>query len=115
MSGQWNLTIDQGATFDVTLTWRDEAGSPVDLSGYTARAQIRSQVTSATPLVDLTVGDGITLGGGAGTIRLVIDDTDTAALPAPFDGVWDLEVESGSGVVTRLLAGTVTVTPEVTR
>lgn len=115
MSGQWNVTIDQGATFDVTLLWRDETGTPVDLSGYTARAQIRSQVTSATPLVDLTDGDGITLGGGAGTIQLVISDTDTSALPAPFDGVWDLELESGTGTVTRLLAGTVTVTPEVTR
>lgn len=116
MSGAWNLDVEQGATFDVTLTWKDAGGSPVDLTGYTARAQVRSMVTSAVPLVDMTVGNGrLTLGGTAGTIRILLDDTTTAAFPAPFSGVWDLEVESGSGVTTRLLAGAVTVTPEVTR
>lgn len=114
MSGHYDLTVEQGATFTVTLTWTVD-GSPVDLTGYDARAQVRSMVTSASTLVDLTVGDGITLGGAAGTIALAISATDTAALPAPFAGVWDLEVESGAGVVTRLLAGAVTVTPEVTR
>lgn len=116
MAGNWTLQIEQGATFDTTLTWKDSAGTPINLTGYSARAQVRSMHTSATPIVDMTVGNGrLTLGGAAGTIRILLSDADTAALPAPFDGVWDLELESGAGVTTRLLEGSATVSPEVTR
>lgn len=114
MSGRYDLLIEQGATFSVTLTWSVD-GSPVDLTSFDAHAQVRSMVTSSAALVDLTVGDGITLGGAAGTIILRIPADDTAALPAPFQGVWDLELTSDVQVVTRLLEGGVTVTPEVTR
>lgn len=71
--------------------------------------------TSARPLVDFSDGPGIALGGPAGTIALVIAAEGTAVLPAPFDGVWDLEIELDNGDVVPLLEGTVHVTPEVTR
>lgn len=110
-----DLTIEQGATFDDTWTWTDSNGDPVNLTGYTARAQVRSQVTSSSTVVSVTSGNGLTLGGVAGTIRMQLSAATTAALTAPFSGVWDLEVESSGGVVTRLFSGTVTVTAEVTR
>lgn len=78
------MLIEQGATFTAHLTWSVDA-TPVDLTGYTARAHVRSMVTSAVPLAALTVGDGITLGGPAGTILLTISAADTALLPAPLD------------------------------
>ena len=56
----------------------------------------------------------ISLGGAAGTITLTISATDTAALSAPQNGVYDLELVSGS-TVTRLVQGTFLVTPEATR
>jgi hypothetical protein len=62
-----------------------------------------------------TENAGITLGGAAGTITLSATATVTAALTAPFSGVYDLELVSGGGVVTRLLEGVATVSPEVTR
>lgn len=72
--------------------------------------------TSATPIVAMTTGNGqLVLGGNAGTIRMLLSAAVTAALPAPFSGVWDLELESGAGVTTRLLEGVATVSPEVTR
>jgi hypothetical protein len=58
---------------------------------------------------------GITLGDAAGTITLSATATVTAALTAPFSGVYDLELVSGGGVVTRLLEGSATISPEVTR
>ncbi len=46
---------------------------------------------------------------------MLISATTTAALTAPFSGVYDLELVSAGGVVTRLLQGAATVSPEVTR
>jgi hypothetical protein len=115
LGNSFDLTINQGATFELTVTWKDSAGTAINLTGYTARMQVRETYSSATSVVSLTNGAGIPLGGAAGTIAIVISATTPAGLPAPFSGVYDLELVSAAGVVTRLLQGAATVTPEVTR
>ena len=109
----YDFTAGQGETFDRTVTWKIDDVA-VNLTGYTARMQIRKTHRSASSVVSLTQASGLTLGGSAGTIRIVISATATAALD---DGqyVYDLELVSGSGTVTRVLEGTFSLTPEVTR
>lgn len=112
----YNLEINQGATLALVATWKDSAGTAVNLTGYTARLNVRETYASASAILTLTTENGgITLGGSAGTITLSASATTTAALTAPFSGVYDLELVSGGGVVTRLLEGVATVSPEVTR
>lgn len=114
-AGNYTVTIEQGATLGLTLTWSDESNALVNLTGYTARMQIREQLDSATPFITLTTENGgITLGGVAGTITLNMTATATAAL-TQTSGVYDLELVSSGGVVTRLLEGLVIIKPEVTR
>jgi len=99
----------------LTATWKDSAGTAVNLTGYTARLQVRATYDSSSTILSLTSAAGITLGGAAGTIAITASATTTAALTAPFSGVYDLELVSGGGEVTRLLEGTATVSPEVSR
>lgn len=90
-------------------------GKPVDLTGFTARMQIRRNIADASAVLDLTTANGgITLGGAAGTIRILATATATAALTISA-GFYDLELIDGAGAVLRLLQGTVTVSKEVTR
>lgn len=109
------FTIYQGATFRKRLTWTAPSGTPIDLTGCTARMQVRSDVESPTALLSLTTeNDGIVLGGALGTIELSVSDEDTAAIT--WDGgVWDLEIVHPGGEVTRLAQGSISVSPEVTR
>lgn len=112
----YNFIINQGATLAKAMTYYMLDGvTPFNLTGYTARMQIRPSVASSTVLANLTTENGgITLGGAAGTIVLNMSAADTAALN--FDvAVYDLEIISSGGVVTRLLAGNVTLCKEVTR
>lgn len=116
---KFKIQIDQGATYDKTLTWKagENAATavPVDLTGCAARAQIRAEVESPTVLLDLTTENGrIELGGPAGTIRILIDAATTATI-AWESGVYDLEVVFTDGTVVRRLAGGVQVSKEVTR
>ena len=53
-AGRYLLTIEQGATTDLLLEYKDSNGNPVDLSGYTARMQIRPSVDSSTTHLSLT-------------------------------------------------------------
>lgn len=115
MSNVYDLSIDQGATFQLLITWNDPSGTPINLTGYTARMQIRPTQPSSTIVLELTTENGgITLGGLAGTISLFASATATAAITAD-SGVYDLELASAGGIVTRLLQGSVTFNPEVTR
>jgi len=110
----YDLLIEQGASFSQVVTYK-EAGVAINLTGYTARMQVRSTLESASTIVELTTANSrITLGGAAGTITLTISATDTAALPAGR-GVYDLELVSGSGIATRLLQGVCTISRNVTR
>lgn len=112
-AGKYDITIEQGATYDVTLTWRDSSNALVNLTGYSARLMARESVDSTTTLISITDGAGITLGGAAGTIRILLSAATTAALG--LSGVYDLEMVSGAGVVTRLVEGFVILNKEVTR
>jgi hypothetical protein len=112
--GTYNITCPQGATFDKTFTISVN-GSRMNLTGYTAAMQVRETYDSTSTLLSLvSVADGITLGGTAGTILVTIASTATSAIPAGYYS-YDLEITSGGGVTDRLLEGKFVVTPQVTR
>jgi hypothetical protein len=110
--GEYNLTSGQGTTWNFTLTWSID-GTPVNLTGYTAKLQLRKQHSSPDAVVTIDDTSGITLGGAAGTIAILVPAPTTAALEARRYK-YDLRLDSGSEV-TRLLEGAWDVTPEVTR
>jgi hypothetical protein len=111
--GLVNFVCPQGSTFRRTLTYTlDEV--PVNLSGYSSRLQVREAYYSTDPLVSLVSGSGITMGGSAGTIDILISASVTSQFPTGTH-VYDLEIISPSNIVDRLIEGTFNVTPEVTR
>jgi hypothetical protein len=113
MAGEYNFTIEQGATFNLLMTWRID-NVAVNLTGYIARLQARIDVDETDTILSLTTGAGITLGGAAGTISLDQTATQTALLPKG-EYVYDLELQSSGGIVTRLLQGELNISAEVTR
>ena len=113
MTATYDFEAGQGETFDRTVTWKID-NVAVNMTGYTARMQVRKTHRSTSPIVSLTQASGLTLGGSAGTIQIVISATATAALTAGRY-VYDLELVSAGGVVTRVIKGSIEFTPEVTR
>ncbi len=85
---------------------------PVDLTGATARMQIRAGVGGALLLELTTENDGLAI-TGPGTLTRTMSASQTAAL-AWAEAVYDLEVEYADGTVQRYLQGAVTVSREVT-
>lgn len=116
-----NLRIEQGATYigpgrggNATLK-NGTPPVPTDLTGCTARMQVRSSIDDPVVLLSLTTENGgIALGGTAGTITLGLTAVQTTAINW-MTGVYDLEIIFSTGLVRRLLAGNVTVSKEVTR
>lgn len=88
--------------------------TPVDLTGYTARMQVRATLAATDTLFDLTTENGgIALDATLCTITLNISATDTAL--ADFKtSVYSLEMAK-TGVITQLVTGNISFTTEVTR
>lgn len=92
-----------------------EYNDPMDLSGYTARMQIRNKLSDTSFLLELTTENGrIILNNTLKTITLYVSATDTAAITWT-SGIYSLELVSSTGIVTTLMNGNVLVKQEVTR
>jgi hypothetical protein len=110
--GRYNITAYQGATYDLSLSW-SIGGTAVNLTNYTAAMQVRTSYDSTTPVLSLTNGSGITLGGTSGTIDISVSATTMGAIVAG-QYLYDLELNSGSAV-TRLVQGNFSIEAQVTR
>jgi len=95
--------------------------TPHDLTGCTARMQVRPSVDSSIIWIDLT-DTTITVGDDEGWIEVEATAIETAGFdfdPRPTmkrgSGVYDLEVVFPDGDVIRLAQGRVNLDPEVTR
>lgn len=113
-AGLYDITIEQGATFQMNLTWKDSTGAAVNITGYTARMQVRENYEAEDTLVSLTsTGGDIVLGGALGTIAITIAASATQTLQLE-EAVYDLELVNGA-TVTRLIQGKAIISREVTR
>lgn len=109
--------IPQGADWTRVVTWYTDVARtlPKDITSYTARMHFRQTRSSSTTLLELsTGGSGITLGDALGTVTVTITAAQASSLPVGRV-VAQMELVSGSGVVTRLYELEGTVTKEVTR
>lgn len=112
------LNAVNGAGFkDYTSGGTLEFFEPFDLAGFTARMQVRPNIPSDTILLDLTsAASEILINNTTKTIQPVLDALATAAITDWGSGVYDLEMVSPGGVVTKIARGPIAVTvKEVTR
>lgn len=115
MAESYELNINQGANLELPFILKDESGSPLNLTGYTARMQLRSSYTATTFALELTTANNrIVITPLEGKLTLTLDAATTATLPAQRY-VYDIELVSASGFVSRIVQGECIVSPEVTR
>ena len=112
-AGSYKWIADKGATMSRVITWySDEAQTtPVNLTNYTAKMQVRS-VPGSTLILELSTTNGrIVLGGAAGTITCTVAAADMNMTADLYQ--YDLELTNGT-VVTRLIQGSFEVRDEIT-
>lgn len=113
LAGLLDIEIEQGATFELVFIYQDEAGNPIDLTGMTARMQLRRQYKSTDVLIELTTANSrIIFDPFIGKITLRIAAVDTDNLTG--SGVYDLELINGA-TINRILEGGFTICAEVTK
>lgn len=113
LPGNAAFTVRQGETFDRTVFFKHEDQTVYVLTGYTGKMDIRN-APGAPLLISLTSGDGITINGAAGSVRLQIDKTDTLNLK-PGSYAYDLFLTDASGIAKPFLTGSFNVIAGITQ
>lgn len=108
MATKANIVIDQGTTFSTSINLTDENDDPISLVGFTGRSKIKKHYTSSN-----SHSFTVSLGTSTGIVTLSLSAEQTSNI-APGRYVYDVELVDPYNVVSRLVEGMVTVTPEVT-
>lgn len=124
-AGKYSFTIEQGATLDFEIQYKDSGSNPIDLTGAEGRMQIRVSKDSPDYIINLSSslqpdGTGLNFSGSngstdpiSGSIGVYISATSSSMFNFT-QGVYDLELQLGNKVY-RVLEGNVTLSKEVTK
>jgi hypothetical protein len=110
-AGYQELFIEQGTTFNTTITLDDVNGDPLDLTGSTPKAQVKKSYYSANASANFIVNIPVPTNG---VISLTLNAPETSNLK-PGRYVYDVLLKDTSNTVTRILEGTINIIPQVTR
>ena len=109
---EYDIEIEQGS--DWAYQWPvNDGGTPLDLTGWTVRGQVRSRHSSPDVLHEwsTTLGNA-TVASGSFTLSVAASASSAWTWKK---GVYDIELVSPEGTVYRVLQGEIEVDPEVTR
>lgn len=126
IAGVYNITCEQGSSFlrileiqqpDLVTDPTGQTFEDFDLTGYTARMQVRRTIDSSSALVTLTTENlGLEINPTEDTINMIkmsMAASVTASITS--SGVYDLEIVDTTGFVSKVVKGVFTLVPEVTR
>lgn len=114
MAGQLNLECRRGDTYVRTFTWRNSAGTPYNLTGYTAKMQLRT-APDAGALYTFE-NSYFAFDGVNGSVTVTLPATETAAFE--FDILsYDIEIRNPNvspAFVKTLVAGEFRLIKDIT-
>ena len=97
--GTYNITLQRRADYSVTLQFKDSNNAVINLTGWTAAAQVWNQ-NRTTKYADFTV---TYTNRSTGTIEIALSDTDTATFPN--EAYYDVLLTNPSGLKEYYLEG----------
>lgn len=114
MAVQKNWEVDQNTTFSFEVQYtEDDETTPINLTGATAKMQVRDTKGGTKLAFTLTSPSGIAINGSTGTLTVIMTPTQTNKLFYP-KSAYDIMVIDSSGKKTKLLEGFLTLSRSVT-
>ena len=108
-AGRYDISIDQGSDFAITITFKDSTRTAVNLTGYTFLAQVRQSYGS---ILIVTFTTAI-VSSVDGKVQISLTKALSSTLLCK-QYVYDL-IGTVGGVTTRFMQGFVNVSPMVTQ
>jgi DUF4097 and DUF4098 domain-containing protein YvlB len=106
--------IEKEAAFKPRLIWLDRNFKPIDLTGWSAKLQVRETIAGSVVLEASTTNGRIVLGTVNGVIQIDVPVDVVNALTFT-QGIYDLRLTNALAVPIRFIEGRITVSPGVTQ
>ena len=114
MAGQKNFEVDQNATFSFIVEYKDNNGLPIDLTGSTAKMQVRDTKGGSKLAFSLTSpSGGIVITPLLGKVTIKMTPTQTNKLFYPKSS-YDIMVTDSHANKIKLVEGFITLSRSVT-
>ena len=114
MAGQKNWEVDQNTTFTFIVEYKDNSGTPIDITGSSAKMQVRDVKGGSKLAFSLTSpSGGITIDGPNGKLTIKITPTQTNKLFYPKSS-YDIMLTDSNLNKIKLLEGFMTLSRSVT-
>ena len=114
MAGQKNFEVDQNATFSFVVEYKDENDNVIDLTGASAKMQVRDVKGGSKLAVTLTSpSGGIVINGSLGKLTVTLTPTQTNKIFYP-KSAYDIMVIDSNANKIKLLEGFMTLNRSVT-
>ncbi len=111
-AGYQELFLEQGATFNTTISLDDVNGVPYDLTGTVAKSQIKKSYYSSNNVAQFVISPDVDPTKGVISLGLTAEVT---ANMASGRYVYDVAIKDQANTVTRILEGVINVLPQVTK
>jgi hypothetical protein len=105
------LTVDQGTTFETNLDLIADDGTAINVTNYLFSGQIRKSYYSANATANLTI---TVVNAANGNVNLSLNAATTANIKAGRY-LYDVKMEDTANIVTRIVEGIITITPQVSK
>jgi hypothetical protein len=114
MAGQKNFEVDQNTTFSFIVEYKDNNGLPINLTGATAKMQVRDTKGGSKLAFSLTSpSGGIVIDPTNGKLTIKITPTQTNKLFYPKSS-YDIMITDSNANKIKLLEGFMTLSRSVT-
>lgn len=124
-AGQLDITIEQGATFQLPLTFTNQCvdgvpGTPIDVSAWTFSGQVRSNYSSSIVVATFIFSAGLS----TNVVIVSLTKSVTALIPintainpllTSTQYIYDITATKADATVQRVLEGSAFISPAVTR
>ena len=109
-AGVYNISIEQGSTWSLRLEIDSSVDVDMNLTGYTVASKIGKSYYDPDPISMSTAW----LSQSTGIFTISLSAAQTNALDAAHEYVYDVEITSSTGVVTRMIQGRASISPSIT-
>lgn len=106
-AGIYNLSIEQGSSWELQMAIDSSVGVDLNITDYTFDAKIARSYYDEEPVtIAVAIVNAVT-----GTVKMSLSPAQTLALDAAIEYIYDVDMISGGGTVTRLMEGRATISP----
>jgi len=109
-----NFKVVQGDTFAIRVIYKNSNGTPINLSGYSARMDIRNEPSGKILCASINEQSGITITPSTGVLDIQFNPSQTRKFTLP-SAAYQLQIRSSNGTQTTILKGYISTSSAVIR